>query len=114
MIDAESLLIQTIDTFSGNPHDSRNIVPLIRQAKQNFDFCPKEIVYDRAGRGENKIYDSEILTPSKPRKTDSIYNKQTLSKKLRRRAAIEPVIGHLKKYFRMGQNYLTGPRIHQK
>ena len=29
-------------------------------------------------------------------------------KKFRRRAAIEPVIGHLKKYFRMGENYLKG------
>jgi len=29
-------------------------------------------------------------------------------KKFRRRAAIEPVIGHLKKDFRMEQNYLNG------
>lgn len=29
-------------------------------------------------------------------------------KKFRRRAAIEPVIGHLKKEFRMGENYLHG------
>jgi len=28
---------------------------------------------------------------------------------MRRRAAIEPVIGHLKEDHRMGRNYLTGP-----
>ncbi len=28
--------------------------------------------------------------------------------KFRRRAAIEPIIGHLKKHYRMGQNYLWG------
>ncbi len=33
---------------------------------------------------------------------------QKQREKFRRRAAIEPVIGHLKRHFRMGQNYLGG------
>ena len=36
------------------------------------------------------------------------YERMKKRKKFRRRAAIEPVIGHLKKYFRMGENYLKG------
>ncbi|MEZ4906379.1 MAG: hypothetical protein R2771_01760 [Saprospiraceae bacterium] len=35
-----------------------------------------------------------------------IIRKVKQEKKFRRRAAIEPVIGHLKTQFRMGQNYL--------
>ena len=38
-------------------------------------------------------------------------SKQKERKKFRRRAAIEPVIGHRKKYFRMGQNYLMGSKF---
>jgi IS5 family transposase len=39
-----------------------------------------------------------------------VYEKRVKRKKFRRRAAIEPVIGHLKKYFRMEQNYLQGDK----
>lgn len=32
-------------------------------------------------------------------------------KRFRRRVAFEPVIGHLKQYLRMGQNYLSGDNL---
>lgn len=41
-------------------------------------------------------------------KRDTEYQRKKKRKKLRRRAEIEPVIGHLKTDFRMGQNYLHG------
>ena len=44
----------------------------------------------------------------KPLKTDSTYEKRKKRSKFRRRAAIEPVMSHLKTDFRMGQNYLHG------
>lgn len=108
MINSKNLVIQAIDTFSGNPHDSRTIAPLLRQAKRNFNYQPKEVVYDRGGKGIKKIYNTEILTPSKPLKKDKEYTKRQKRKKFRRRAAIEPVISHLKEHFRMGKNYLWG------
>lgn len=49
-----------------------------------------------------------ITTPGKPKKTDTPYEKRKKRKKFRRRAAIEPVIGHLKADFRMQNNYLHG------
>jgi IS5 family transposase len=42
-----------------------------------------------------------------------VYQKREKRKKFRRRAAIEPVIGQLKKDYRMGQNYLSGPKSPQ-
>jgi IS5 family transposase len=36
------------------------------------------------------------------------YQKQTKRKKFRTRAAIEPIIGHLKTDFRLAQNYFLG------
>ena len=50
----------------------------------------------------------KILIPSTPKKTDTVYQKQVKRTKHRRRAAIEPIIGHLKSDFRMAQNYLWG------
>jgi len=49
-----------------------------------------------------------VIRPSKPLKRDSEYQKRKKRIKFRRRAAIEPIIGHLKKHYRMEQNYLWG------
>ena len=77
--------------------------------KNTLGFNPKEIVYDRGGKGQKQINETIISTPDyRPLKRDTVYQKRTKRKKFRRRAAIEPVIGHLKTDFRLNQNYLWG------
>lgn len=106
---SKTLIITAIKAFKGNPHDSKTIEPLLEQAKHNKLTIPEEVVYDRAGKGQKQIGDTIISTPdNKPRKGDTEYQRKKKRKKFRRRAAIEPVIGHLKTDFRMGQNYLHG------
>lgn len=105
----KSLVITAITAFEGNPHDSKTIEPLLNQSKKNLDHTPDEVVYDRGGKGQKQINDTKISTPDyRPLKRDTAYQKRKKRKKFRRRAAIEPVIGHLKTDFRMGQNYLHG------
>lgn len=103
---AKSLIILGIKAFKGNPNDSKTIHPLLEQMHNNSIRLPQELVYDRGGRGEKEILGVKILTPSKPKKNDTPYQKTKIRKKFRRRAAIEPIIGHLKTDYRMGQNYL--------
>jgi len=107
-VTANSLIITAIKSFDGNPHDSKTIAPLLEQMEKNLGYTPKEVIYDRAGRGVKKIGNTIVSVPSKPNKRDSQYQRQKKRKKFRRRAAIEPIIGHLKTDFRMGQNYLHG------
>lgn len=110
----KSLIITSIIAFEGNPHDSRTIEPLLDQMKSNINFIPNEVVYDRGGKGQKQIGTTKISTPDfKPLKRDTEYKKRSKRKKFRRRAAIEPVIGHLKTDFRMAQNYLSGPNSPQ-
>lgn len=109
----KALIITGIKSFEGNPHDSKTIEPLLNQMQSNLNHTPKELVYDRGGKGQKQIGDTIISTPGKPLKRDSEYQKRTKRKKFRRRAAIEPVIGHLKTDFRMGQNYLNGEKSPQ-
>lgn len=105
----KTLIITAIKSFAGNPHDSKTIAPLLDQVKQNINFTPKEVIYDRGGKGQKQIGQTIISTPDgRPLKQDSEYQKKKKRQKFRRRAAIEPVIGHLKTDFRMGQNYLHG------
>jgi len=106
---AKELIITAIKSFEGNPHDSKTIAPLLEQAQSNNNYVPQEVIYDRGGKGVKKIGNTIISTPDyRPLKRDSQYQKKKKRKKFRRRAAIEPVIGHLKTDFRMGQNYLHG------
>lgn len=108
LLNPKSLVILGIESFHGNPHDSKTIEPLLNQAKENLNYEPDEVIYDRGGRGKSEINGVKISTPKKPLKKDSISQRRTKRKKFRRRAAIEPVIGHLKTDFRMEQNYLHG------
>jgi len=103
-------IILVIEAFLENPFDGHTIEPLLNQMKLNEIALPKELAYDRAGRGQSEINGVTIITPAPPKKTDSAYQKRTKRKKCRARAAIEPIIGHLKTDFRMQQNYLWGEK----
>jgi IS5 family transposase len=110
MTTSKTLIITAIKAFNGNPHDSKTIEPLLDQLKDNNLTIPDEVIYDRAARGQKQIADTIISTPdNRPLKRQTAYQRKQKRKKFRRRAAIEPVIGHLKSHFRMGQNYLHGP-----
>jgi len=105
---SKELIITAIKSFDGNPHDGKTIEPLLEQMTSNINYAPEELIYDRGGKGAKQIGNTIISTPGKPLKRDSEYQKRKKRNKFRRRAAIEPVIGHLKTDFRMGQNYLHG------
>lgn len=101
-------IITAIQVFIDNIYDGHTIDPLLDQMVDNDFDLPKELVYDRGGKGKAEIKGVKILTPGKPKASDTNYQKQKKRKKFRSRAGIEPIIGHLKTDFRMGQNYLSG------
>lgn len=103
-------IIIAIKAFTDNPYDGHTIEPLLNQMEVNQLKLPKELVYDRGGKGKTQINGVKILTPDKPKKTDTAYQKRQKRSKFRSRAGIEPIIGHLKTDFRMGQNYLLGEK----
>lgn len=101
-------IITAIRAFTGNPFDGHTIDPLLEQMEGNNLKLPQELVYDRGGRGKKEIRGVKIITPGKPKASDTAYQKQRKRRKFRARSGIEPIIGHLKKDFRMEQNYLMG------
>jgi len=111
--DRKSLVIVGVQGYKGNPNDGKTISPLLDQMKEQFEYVPKEVIYDRGARGVKQIGETKISIPSTPKKTDTEYQKREKRKKFRRRAAIEPVIGHLKTDFRMQENYLSGEKSPQ-
>ena len=101
-------IVLAIKGFIDNIFDGHSIEPLLNQMKFNNISLPQELVYDRGGKGKKAIMGVKILIPSPPRKSDTAYQKRTKQKKHRRRAAVEPIQGHLKSDFRMEKNYLWG------
>lgn len=92
MLNPKELVVLGIESFEGNPHDSKTVEPLLNQMESNLDYLPEEVIYDRGGKGKRWIKGVKISIPGKAKKKASSYQK----------------LGYLKKYFRMGQNYLHG------
>ncbi len=103
-------IITAVKAFLENPYDGDTIEPLLEQMEYNKLRLPEELIYDRGGKGRKQIKDVKIITPDKPKANQTAYQKRQKRNKCRARAAIEPVFGHLKKDFRMEQNYLWGEK----
>ena len=101
-------IITAVKAFKENLYDGHTIEPLLEQMERNKQRLPKEIIYDRGGKGKKEIKGVKISIPDIPKKTDTNYMKQKKRKRFRSRAGIEAIIGHLKSDFRMEQNYLHG------
>ena len=106
-------VILAIKSFEGNPHDSKTIEPLLEQMASDQRPLPREVIYDRGGRGVKEVFGVKVTTPDKAKAGDSEAKKRRMRRRFRRRAGIEPIIGHLKTDHRMGQNYLHGEESSQ-
>ncbi len=93
-----------------NPYDGHTLKPAIEQAEKLLGKSSiKTATVDRGYRGTSKINEVAIQSP-KPfnNKTQTKYKQSKLKKQFGRRAAIEPLIGHLKSDHRMKRNFYKG------
>lgn len=65
--------------------------------------CVTEVIEAR-----NSLANTDIILPAPPQKKDNRYQRDKKRSRCRRRAAIEPIIGHLKTDFRLTRNFLKG------
>ncbi|MDX2135417.1 MAG: IS5 family transposase [Saprospiraceae bacterium] len=91
-----------------NDYDGHTLPTVLEQTQRLLDHQAKEIIVDRGYRGVQTIGDTKILTPNSGVKIQSEYQRRKLRKLFRRRAAIEPLIGHLKSDHRMQRSFYKG------
>jgi transposase, IS5 family len=89
--------------FTENIHDSKTLPDALQQHERLTGIKAKEVFVDRGYPGPKQINETQIHIP-KPNKNITLSQR----KKHSRRAAIEPVIGHLKHDYRMLRNFLKG------
>lgn len=94
--------------FKGNPFDGHTLPEQLEQIKRLCGMTIENALVDRGYRGRKWIGETKVEIPGSGKATDSYCKKQKAKKKFRRRAGIEPVIGHLKQGHRMQRNYLKG------
>jgi IS5 family transposase len=91
-----------------NIHDSKTLKPAIKQQQRLTGIVLKNNFVDRGYRGVKKILRTKIIIPDKAPRSRTPYQKQKLRNGFKRRAAIEPRIGHLKQDHRLSRNYYSG------
>lgn len=105
---AKTGIVVGMTSFEENKSDAHTLEQTLSQVKYITGKLPKEAICDRGYRGRKKVEGTNITIP-KPLPADSTrYEKEKVRIKFRRRAAIEPVIGHLKYDHRMERNFLKG------
>ena len=104
----KSGIIIGVAAHSVNEHDSKTLDAALTSAQANRDKQIEEAICDRGYVGKKEVNGVTISIPGKELKRDTKYQKEKKREKFRRRAAIEPVIGHLKSDHRMETNYLKG------
>jgi IS5 family transposase len=96
--------VMGMKAYHGNLYDGHTLDDAILQAENITDFKAKEIYVDRGYRGHNYKGEAEVHIAGRGRKR----LKASVRKWLKRRSAIEAVIGHAKTDGRLGRNYLLG------
>jgi len=105
---ATSNIIVGVVSHEQNLHDSHTLPEILAHVEASRGKAAKQGVCDRGYRGKSCVNGTLIILPKKALKKDTRYQKDKKRKQCKRRAAIEPIIGHLKSDFRMARNYLKG------
>lgn len=91
-----------------NEYDGHTLEPALEQVKRLTNKTPKKAKVDRGYRGKKQLGETEIMIPSPPKKAMSYYQRKKLSNAHKKRAAIEPIIGHIKADHRLNRNFYKG------
>ena len=86
----------------GNPYDGHTLARAIAQVERITGQAIKRVFVDRGYRGHKLTAPQVLISGSKRGLTPQ------MKKELKRRSAIEPVIGHMKADGKLGRNHLLG------
>lgn len=92
-----------IKALAGNPYDGHTLKIALDQIEKLTGTRPSDSYVDLGYRGHNEVTSEVHISRSK-----RALKTYALRREMRRRSAIEPVIGHLKADGLLGRNYLKG------
>jgi transposase, IS5 family len=87
----------------GNPFDGHTLGPVIAELERQTGVTTRRIHVDKGYRGHNHPEKFRVWITGQVRRVT-----RPIRREMKRRAAVEPVIGHVKAEHRLGRNYLKG------
>lgn len=91
------------NALHGRPYDGHTLDKVIRATQRLSGVIPKRIYVDKGYAGHDHPHKSRVFRSGQKRGVTP-----EIKKELRRRSAVEPVIGHMKNDGHLGRNYLAG------
>lgn len=91
-----------INSLQGNPYDGHTLEGSLQQVLNLTGIKVDQAFVDQGYKGHS-VQDTEVFFSRQKRGVT-----KTLKKHIKRRQAIEPIIGHLKQDGKLGRNYLKG------
>ena len=91
-----------------NDYDAHTVDPAFEQQQRLTGIILKRAFMDRGYRGISQVRGTKIEIPKPFNKQLNNYQQQQLKNGFKRRAAIEPKIGHLKADHRLSRNFYKG------
>ena len=96
--------ITHVKALPGNPYDGHTLATVIPKIEAQTGAGLQRLVADRGYRGHNAPPDHRFKVYISGQKRNVT---KAIKRDLRRRSAVEPVIGHAKEEHRMGRNHLA-------
>jgi IS5 family transposase len=87
----------------GNPFDGHTLGPVLADLQKTTGVEPRRIHVDKGYRGHNHPHKFRVWITGQVRRTTA-----ALKREMKRRAAVEPTIGHMKGEHLMDRNHLKG------
>lgn len=87
----------------GNPYDGHTLGPVVAEMEKLTGIEVRRIHVDKGYRGHSHAHKFRVWISGQTRRVT-----KTIRREMKRRAAVEPVIGHVKAEHRMDRNYLKG------
>lgn len=104
----DSGVIVSAVSFKENLYDGDTLEPALEQASSMTGKTFDSVLVDKGYRGRKNVVGTDVVIPGKISKKLNAYHRKKQRKRNGRRAAIEPVIGHLKNDHRMARCFLKG------
>ena len=96
-------LVVGMQTHAGNPYDGQTLAPALAQVEALTGVAPKRCYVDRGYQGHGVSGATAVFVAGRRRGITP-----TIRRELRRRSAIEAMIGHMKLDGKLARNHLKG------
>jgi transposase, IS5 family len=96
-------LVVGMQAHPGNPYDGQTLAPALAQVERLTGVAPERCYVDRGYRGHGVNGDTTVVVAGRRREITP-----TMKRELRRRSAIEAMIGHMKLDGKLARNHLKG------